>query len=281
MMSGHAQAMRFHDARTGKLVRELSRPFNTRSLTSNAFDQIDPHWGRVVTVARAISESGPAAARVEVTDIATGRSLWTAPLDDLDLSGKITGTTAAFPVRAHFTPDGRRVVVVYPAKDRLRWVTWSAATGAPERAGNITTPANLGRRIADFTISPNGSHIALTLATSLGSNVPESLDVWNLGTGERAQRITGIGAGFGLIALCDDGGRVFATEVTPPPGVRGRLRVWDVATGREVLSVPLDYDPNPYKTTLRGLRYESGTLYIEHALWTRVLDGTPLPEAKE
>jgi hypothetical protein len=60
--------------------------------------------------------------------------------------------------------------------------------------------------------------------------------------------------------------QVFATEYTPDPGTPGRLHVWDVATGREVLNLPLDYEPNPYKMVLSGLRFDARKLYIEHPL---------------
>ncbi|MBY0457474.1 MAG: hypothetical protein K2V38_09075 [Gemmataceae bacterium] len=105
--------------------------------------------------------------------------------------------------------------------------------------------------------------------------------MWNLDTGERVQRITGFGTNFGQVALSTDGTRVFATDPTPAPGTMGRLRVWDVATGREVLTIPVGYDPNPYRYVPRGLRYEAGKLCLEHDLWVRVLDGTPLPEPKK
>jgi hypothetical protein len=50
---------------------------------------------------------------------------------------------------------------------------------------------------------------------------------------------------------------------------------------REVLTVPLDYDPNPYNVAPNGLRFEAGKLVLEHPLWTRVLDGTPGAEPKQ
>jgi hypothetical protein len=102
------------------------------------------------------------------------------------------------------------------------------------------------------------------------------MDVWGLDTGERVRRLTGFGSGFGEIAISTDATRVFATDYTPAPGAMGRLHVWDVTTGRELMTVPLDYGPNPYKNTLSGLRFDAGKLHIVHPHWVQVLDGTPV-----
>ena len=108
----------------------------------------------------------------------------------------------------------------------------------------------------------------------------DALDVWNLDTGERVQRLTGIQAGLGGMTFSTDASRLFATESTPAPGTPGRLHVWDVVTGRELLTHSFDNGPQMYQFFPGGLRFDADKLHITHPQGELILDGTPLPVPK-
>jgi serine/threonine protein kinase len=269
-----------YDGRTGSVVREFRPPQSARFLSVIPSRLIDPTGRRVViTTATGSKDDTAATVRVEVCEIATGKSLWSVELTDVQFHKQSANGRQSFQVGARFTPDGSRVIVDYQSPDGLQLGVWSAATGVLERTLVLTKGLEQTYRISNFAFAPDGRHVTVSLAASLGLPVtPNFLDVWNLDTGTLVQRLTGVAEGFGDITLSSDATRLFATDRTPPPGTPGRLHVWDVSTGRELLTHAIDYEPNPTNSVLSGFRYDAGKLYIEHPMWVRVLDGTPLPE---
>jgi WD40 repeat protein len=121
--------------------------------------------------------------------------------------------------RLAFSPDGR---LVLSASNQLIKL-WDAATGA-ER-GRLEGPQAAGTN--GLVFSRDGK----TLATATGAD--RAIHLWDLGA--RAVRCALVGHGdgpFGGVAFSPDGRRV-ATAVGH------EVKLWDAATGQEVLTLPL------------------------------------------
>jgi len=282
------EAVSVFEARTGVLVREF-RPltgsrFTMDIVASRFFDQSGSRV--VMTTTTGMDVLGPAGltgdqvapVRCEVCETATGKRLWAEDLGEAVFRIKSSGGSSAHTPTARFTPDGKRVVIQYMTADGLRLQVRSAATGVEERTLAPDAARGVRTRISSYAFTPDGRHMALAVGAVPRTDV---FEVWNLDTGERVQRLTGLADGFGEMTISPDATRFFYTERTPMPGQPGRLHVWDLTTGRELLTLPLDYGPNPQRTFLRDIRFEAGKLFINHPDWVQSLDGTPSPEPKK
>jgi WD40 repeat protein/tRNA A-37 threonylcarbamoyl transferase component Bud32 len=144
-------------------------------------------------------------------------------------------------VYAAFSPDGRRVVTVATDAQKAERAgagsevrVWDAATGRP-----LTPPLHHDQKPTQVRLSPDGRF----LAASAGGR----WHLWDC-AGGRASFTPGQGQGPGLphAALSPDGLRLAALDRL------GRLRVWEVPTGRLLLPpTPEAGDPR----LVRFLRY--------------------------
>ena len=156
-------------------------------------------------VATGTDQVGPDPAKVVVWDVATGRRLDTlgGPQGYLDSTEEVA-----------FSPDGR-LIAGLGSLARLR--VWEVATG--EEVLNVQAQTGLG---SDVEFAPDGA--------SIGTAGGDGAVVWSL-DGERIATMAG-GALVSAIAF-GRGGRWLATA-----GDDKTARIWDVPTGRELLSFP-------------------------------------------
>lgn len=108
------------------------------------------------------------------------------------------------------------------------------------------------------------------------------VQVRDLETGTLRHRLTGhAGTGSDIAAVYSpDGSRLFtrgASDVRSPQAavVRTQVHVWDTATGRELLTLPVDDDTAEFTPVARSLELVGGELRVPVSGGTRVYDGTP------
>jgi WD40 repeat protein/tetratricopeptide (TPR) repeat protein len=156
-------------------------------------------------VATGTGQAGPDAGKVVVWDVATGRRL--------DTLGGALGYLDSMEAVA-FSTDGR-LIAGLDSLARLR--VWAVATG--EEVLNVQAQTGFG---SDVEFAPDGA--------SIGTAGGDGAVVWSL-AGERIATLAG-GALVSAIAF-GRGGRWLATA-----GDDETARIWDVPTGRELLSFP-------------------------------------------
>jgi hypothetical protein len=115
---------------------------------------------------------------------------------------------------ADFSPDGKRVLTASADKT---WCIWDAATG--KRLAQFTQDEGLGFG----AWSPDGSCVLIANGTKVR--------LFEADTGKELQAFSGHGGGVESVAFSPDGKRAVSSSYD------GTARVWDVATGKQVLQV--------------------------------------------
>ncbi len=229
-----------HHPRLGWTVRWDGKPPGRLSLTA--------HDGGRVGVALAVTslpivEPGGRFAVTHEADAAVVRRL-----PGLEVVTRLPTPDNA-PVRPSFDPAGRLVALRLAREVHVR---------------DVATGGMLGR----FPCERNGSQY---LAFGHGSRLlavasPKDIQVWDWRAGRRERALVGHTGHATLLAFTPDGARLFSL------GEDGTLRVWDVATGTEVLT--LDGLTSKQHEALwlgpDGLR-----LYAADSSEVRLWDGTP------
>jgi WD40 repeat protein len=211
-------------------------------------------------LASADYESKPdnSGARVKIWDVATGRQLLSFPTGTRDLNcvvispdGRLLATAGeGRAIHVWDAASGRAVCAFHghkagvgslafsPTGDRL--VSAAANPFLPDRPGEVRIwrlnpgpqPLTLkcSRDLHTVAFSPDGKRLA-----SVGLGSAAVVTVWNAQTGEIAQTYTGAAGPIIDVAFSPNGQWLAA-------GGAGAA-VWDVATGKQILAVPLDPMP--------------------------------------
>lgn len=116
--------------------------------------------------------------------------------------------------------------------------------------GNLSPTFEAGDRCRCLAVDPQGKYLAATGFQMLSGQVSQNLYLWNLGDGSRKEQWTIIGSrsntvtgdfGYtvdGSVAFSPDGRLVAATAfVISREGRKSAVKVWDVETRKELLSI--------------------------------------------
>ena len=124
-----------------------------------------------------------------------------------------------------------------------------------------------------IAVSREGRFVAVSAGTAV--------DIWDTETGERRHRLAGHEGSDLDAAFSWDGKRVFTTAHNTLVGRERRVRVWDVATGRELLTLSAgvhhETKPGPgrgFMVVNASMWFEDGRLYLDYP--DRVFDGRPV-----
>jgi WD40 repeat protein len=202
--------------------------------------------------------------RVKVWDAVTGRLL-----HDLDVNTERVYSVA-------FDADGQRLAAVGESFNRVhgdgatgangQLYLWDAATGRKLRSSAL---GGIGLSVA---FSADGKLVAADASVRYGGE-GSRVTIFDAETGEDKGTLSGLLGPVTSIAFSPDSSRVVTAD-------NERLRVWNVLTGQELLSLPrteginsLTFTPDGHR--LIAVESEFGEKRIH------VFDGTPLPAANE
>jgi WD40 repeat protein len=211
---------------------------------------------------------------VRVYELPTGREVWARP--EVGRGEFVQGIDTAFLATITFSPDGLRVAVGYQpgeGEDRV-WFGRSddgsdVLTAAGQRPGS-----SLGSLL---WFSPDGQWLARASGTEvLGRDA---------GTGRLVHRLRGHNSPPHQILFSPEGGRLFSLarfggrpgqDTAELGGELARLMVWDLATGRELISLQVTQPPHPVNGSVWPPPvFVDGRLYLPGTDGLQVLDGTP------
>jgi WD40 repeat protein len=253
-------------ADTGEVLKEYAAPPGGRvQITPESFTPTGDRFvlfSTTAAVSPVMSKQGPAPVKVHIIETATGKELGTADL----------GETRIVLSASHF-PDGRRVLIQGNDLRILR--TADATTDCtlrppPTRLTQGIPPPGIDiRRMGDAGVvfSANGRYLA--------QRGPDSIRVFDTPSGECVQQLSGVVGGVRWAIFNPECTRLFAasagrSEPTGAPRDPGKFHVWDLSTGRELLTLPIES---------RSAELVGCKLYLHTGnKQTRILDGTPLPE---
>jgi WD40 repeat protein len=243
---GATTIFRVWEVTTGKLLRQFGGPpaRGRLAVSSDARQAVVVNWwtrrareDRVVfwDVAGGRRVSTPARLPADTSVVAfapDGKTLAVASRDRvLRLCDRVTGAERARCTGAPaqwrslvYSPDGRTLAALSEANEVG---LWDAATGAQRQAlGKVAISES------DVCFSPDGK----VLATCFKNTVR----LWDCATGKEVQQIK-CEAGVWTCAFAPDG-KTLATgdarDAEGPVLVRGAVRVWDVASGKQLWSMP-------------------------------------------
>jgi WD40 repeat protein len=141
------------------------------------------------------------------------------PLLVLHHRGEVTSTV--------FSPDGK---ILAAAAGFQGIVLWDATTGREIRRIK-------GENVGDFlAFSPDGKTLASARNWQPGKE-GGTVYLWNVATGKQTGQLTGNANLVRCVAFSPDGKRVAGHSQWSPTGI-GAVRVWDRATGKELLRIP-------------------------------------------
>jgi sugar lactone lactonase YvrE len=207
-------SIRIWDLATGKTTKRL-RPARGSMVYTVAFSPD----GKTLA-------SGDWRGTLRLWDVATGKLLHT-----FRERGKVGGKRTGYVQVVVFSPDGK-TLTSGAAHGLVQF--WDVATGKERRELRKEMPAKDVRLSGDHVVSslafsPDGSTLA---AASYGGNSPTVL--WDIASGKEIRRLRGPISAM-TVAFSPDG-KLLATA-------HREIRVWEVATGQAVLTIP---EPREY-----------------------------------
>ena len=214
----------------------VKKPANQSYITSSSRNTLFSRDGKRVSIAWGIFSSGTATTEVgwqyvrQVLDATTGKVL-------LDLKGANAwaGPTTRAPIDAAFSPDGRRFAVVCraPGKDKLpgpaQVRVWDVESGT--EAG----PPLDADGLADSPFSPDGT----ALVTRKTNRPSGRVSVWDVATGTERKGWDVEGVTAPVVVCSPDGTRVAGVMGENPTAEPHTVKIWDAATGTDVLTLSL------------------------------------------
>jgi WD40 repeat protein len=195
---------------------------------------LDGHAGRVTALAfspnsRLLAagsvdpQDGARPGKVILSDAATGASL----REFNDLPASVLALT--------FRPDGQRLAVGLADGQVL---IYDPATGA-ETARLELAPPEKGFRIPLISVAyaPDGARLATSFGNALAPDNPREIVIWDANSGARQSTVHGHSAVVNSLAFSPDGERLAAASWDMNRGAIGEVKLWDVATFTEMLTL--------------------------------------------
>jgi serine/threonine protein kinase/WD40 repeat protein len=227
---------------------------------------------------------------VRMWDVASGRELWQAAVPP-----EPKGRGQVYEVL--FTPDGRQLVTVHHGpRDGVS--VWDAETGQLQRRFSGTHSS-----IKCAALSPDGQILATgheaMRVRELAWDDPENavIRLWNFETGQEIGRLVGHTGGIQSVEFSSDGrqlvscsgGQFINDAFRPDPSRDNTLRVWDVASRRELIRQPLEkhgqaavFSPNGrFIASSAGVFNEKPRVQIwrlPESVWPRQSETYPEPQ---
>ncbi|MFO0807732.1 MAG: hypothetical protein U0746_03840 [Gemmataceae bacterium] len=235
-------------------------------VTGDMFDPTAERFIRITTTGAAESD-GPLPAKVEVFETATGKRLWSAELGVV-LSRDTT--------RAQFDGTGSRVRVEYRTEKGHYLRVAAAADGSHAKTLQLGT--------AEFHRIPNGPIVPdFRNHTQIQAVAPNSryaavlkaggMDLWDLDSGERLHHLIGFEGNAIEAVFNPDGTRLFCHVGRGASATaQHRLHIWDMATGRELLTLATMVGNN-----VGRIQFEGDRIHLRASKY-RILDGRPVKD---
>jgi eukaryotic-like serine/threonine-protein kinase len=250
----------------------------------------------------------PRPGTLQVWDLATGREVWSLPtylgaysilawhgnrialtavvekgalgLLVLDAATGKQVTRIAHPRHTRaltFSPDGVRLAAYLDLFASTRVMVWDVASGQPVR-----TFADLPntRQPGLLAFSPDGKQLAHAhnLDPTLDAQ-PSTVTVWNLDSGEKRLTLQGQAERIHSLCFSPDGKRLIAAGERQRKE-NGEIKVWDAASGRELLTLNRDRGLDLVHFSPDGRRL-LGVGRDRAGLWLETWDARPLtPEVE-
>jgi WD40 repeat protein len=212
----HDQVVRLWDVKSGRETRALRGHFGPIAAAAFSPD------GKRLATAGTYGDRKENRAKGEV-------KLWHlgAPADPLTFAGAPRWVCCLA-----FSPDGAHVVTGHG--DHVVRV-WEARTGRclRELRGHSGW-------VESVACSPDGRHLASATAARGREGQPGEIKIWDAATGREVRALTGQRGGILCLAYSPDGKRLAAGgwgAKAGPQRVTGEAKVWDTASGKEVLTL--------------------------------------------
>jgi WD40 repeat protein/tRNA A-37 threonylcarbamoyl transferase component Bud32 len=218
---GHVEVL---DVATGQVVHRLEGLAHAGLSSAANHAQQSPaalsRDGRVL--ATSVWIAGGDAREVQVWDLAAGREV---------AKWKGVGDGMSIPL----SPNGTMLAGTTLDKGRPMVTLWDAASGK-----TVRTVGPHNKPVLSMAFSPDGRRLLVGAGANIDyePNRPGDLVIWDVGTGEKVLSLVGHSGAIGAVAFSPDGRLVASTASDK------MVRLWDVATGREVLRLISGYDRN-------------------------------------
>jgi WD40 repeat protein len=220
---------------------------------------------RLVLISTAqIPNAGPGPAplgrsELRLWDVIAGREIKSVTLEDE------AGPSRLREELVSFSPDGRLFAVLPTRRGNV--TIFDTATG--EQRSLAKGAATGQSSLLACVFSPDGTRLLVTSSGGAPGTPPRGPTVWDVATGKLLFRLEGHGGAVSRTAFSPDGKRV-ATYSSGRPRT-GEVKLWDAATGRELLSLQANVLANDLKFSPDG-----------HRLFARSRPGMSLvPEEQE